>query len=350
MDLRELKESLTKEQIIELLQHEGVKHFIDRDDILIFPTICHNANADDSSLKLYYYCDSKMFHCYTECGESFDIFGLIQRRAKLFGEDLSLADVVKRIEQKIKVEIRSSFKYRSKRAAYQKRNVIDLPTYDEKVLRAALPIFPPEWRREGINNGEMEEYGIRYSIEQNKVIIPHRDIRGNLVGIRTRSFNQEEVGCGNKYMPFYFNGIRYSHPLSLNLYGIYQNQETIRDKKVCIVFEGEKACLSYGSKFYSNIALACCGFSINKYQINLILNELNVNEIVIAFDKEYDKYNSVEGEKYFTKLYSMCKKYSKYCNMSFIFDKEGLLGRSDSPIDKTAESFVRMFNRRIKVS
>ena len=39
----------------------------------------------------------------------------------------------------------------------------------------------------------MDKYNIRFSPTQNKIIIPHYDINGRLVGIRGRALNIEEV-------------------------------------------------------------------------------------------------------------------------------------------------------------
>ena len=46
------------------------------------PTVCHNLIDDTGSMKLYYYDNNKLCHCYTECGESFDIIELVQKVKK----------------------------------------------------------------------------------------------------------------------------------------------------------------------------------------------------------------------------------------------------------------------------
>ena len=52
-------------------------------------------------------------------------------------------------------------------------------------------------------------------------------------------------------------------------------------------------------------------------------------EIVLCLDNE-----EKEGEdKYFQKLWNMCKKYQNYCNMSFIYDRHNLTNYKDSPTD-----------------
>ena len=73
----------------------------------------------------------------------------------------------------------------------------------------------------------MEKFNIRYSISQNKIIIPHYNINGKLIGIRGRALNQEEIEAGCKYMPVKIEGKFYAHPLSLNLYGLDRNRQDI---------------------------------------------------------------------------------------------------------------------------
>ena len=44
----------------------GADRYIEKDNYIIFPTICHNINSAEASMKLYYYKDNKFFYCYTE--------------------------------------------------------------------------------------------------------------------------------------------------------------------------------------------------------------------------------------------------------------------------------------------
>ena len=71
--------------------------------------------------------------------------------------------------------------------------------------------------------------------------------------------------------------------------------------------------------------------------------------IVIAFDKEFEKANGSQGEKYFDKLYSMCEKYKNYANFSFIFDRYNLLDLKDSPVDKGLDIYKKLYESRVIV-
>ena len=75
-----------------------------------------------------------------------------------------------------------------------------------------------------------------------------------------------------------------------------------------------------------------------------------INMKLLSFDKEYDFPASNKGEEYFNKLYSICNKYKQYYNFSFIYDREGLLGLKDSPVDRGKEVFEELFKKRVIVT
>ena len=74
----ELKNNLTIEQVSDFVAELGGEPQIVNGNILIAQTICHNKPGNGSH-KLYYYDNTKLFKCYTDCGCTFDIFGLVQR-------------------------------------------------------------------------------------------------------------------------------------------------------------------------------------------------------------------------------------------------------------------------------
>ena len=84
MTLSELRESLKEDQIIELMESLGSTYYPDKSSSkeLIFSTICHGG----SSPKLYYYVDSQMFYCFTDCNKPMSIFDIIMS-AKDFSQD-----------------------------------------------------------------------------------------------------------------------------------------------------------------------------------------------------------------------------------------------------------------------
>ncbi len=348
INFQEIKKELTEEQIIEIVCHLGAETYERKGSALVFPTICHNPRDSDKSMKLYYYSDTSLFRCYTECNESFDIFDLWQRVSKLNGEEQSLFEIVDIITRKFDLDV-DSFESVLKYKQPLEVRVVGLPffeykTIDKKILKYFSKRKIHLWEKEGIAPEVMNLYDISFYEYQNKIIIPHFNVEGNLIGIRVRNIEEEDLLYG-KYMPAIVENKMYSHPLSFNLYGLNISKEKIKENKIAYIFEGEKSCLKMATLFpENNISVAACGSNLNKFQIMLLKKYCGINEIVVCFDRQFE--TSAEEEKYFNKLYDMCEKYSRYCTMSFVFDDERLLKHKDSPIDGTKETFEKLISER----
>ena len=75
----EIKNNLTIEQIYELVAELGGEPIMTNlGNSFVAKTICHNKFGEGSH-KLYYYDNTKLFQCYTDCGASFDIFELVTK-------------------------------------------------------------------------------------------------------------------------------------------------------------------------------------------------------------------------------------------------------------------------------
>ena len=92
MNFRDLREELTDESIKNILSQFNVEPVHEDDSSITFPTCCHN--PDGGSPKLVYYKNTKLFHCYTECAASFDIFTLLQKMYRLRGKEITLKQAV----------------------------------------------------------------------------------------------------------------------------------------------------------------------------------------------------------------------------------------------------------------
>lgn len=347
----ELKKELTTEQIIEIVCFLGAETYEEKGKQIIFPTICHNPENHDKSMKLYYYPDSSLFHCYTECDESFDIFDLWQRVEKTNGREKNLFEIVDEISRRFNLNVDDFEKFLSYKQPLSIKITGD-PNFQFKVFdKEVLNFFKKRkiqmWEKEGIAAEAIELYDIKYYPFRNKIVIPHYNIDGSLIGIRSRNIEPDDLLIG-KYMPITVENTIYSHPLSFNLYGLNISKENIKRDKIAYVFEGEKSCIKMQS-FYpnNNVSVATCGSSLNKFQIMLLKKYCDVREIVICFDRQFE--TEEEEEKYFNKLYNLSEKYNTYCKISFIFDDKKLLSFKDSPIDKTKEIFEKLMLERREV-
>ena len=106
MDLDKLKNELDPQDIVNILQvfYKPIP-FEEKGDILIFPTICHNNNIEEASMKLYYYDNTKLFHCYTECQSSFDIYELVKKILTNKGLNNDFANIIDIIQNNSKVHL-----------------------------------------------------------------------------------------------------------------------------------------------------------------------------------------------------------------------------------------------------
>lgn len=349
INLKDIEDSLTSERVIELVTQLGSDEYIEREDYIQFKTICHNEDSANASLKLYYYKKNKKFHCYTDCGDNFNIFELFKRRYELLNIPYNFyKDIVLVIAGDYQPEEKEGFyqPYKSDYDKYnQKETNISIPHLNPSLLNAFSYYPTPEWLKDGISEETMRRFGIKYSISQNKIIIPHYDENGFLIGIRGRALNDEDIEIG-KYMPISIEGKIYAHPLGYNLYGLNFIKNNIRRSKMAIVAESEKSVLQYDTMFghNKNICVAACGSSLHSYQMKLLLN-LGVERVLIAFDKEGENYSA--KEKYYQKLRKMCERYALQCQMGFIFDQKELLELKDSPTDRGKDTFMKLYKEAI---
>lgn len=353
-----IKNSLTIEQVNELVAELGGEPQIQGNSI-ISRTICHGGD----SRKLYYYDNTKLFSCYTGCEErTFDIFQLVLKvKTRELMEEWELPQAIRYVAQYFGYSpnekdesFTSTLEDWKILNNYDRINNIsietqrvELKTYDDSILsNLPRPIIQP-WIKEGITQEVMNNRNICYDPKNCGIVIPHYDIDGRLIGIRERTLIKENEVNG-KYRPALLNRQLYNHPLSFNLYNLNNSKDNIARIKKAFVFEGEKSPMLYASYFgeENDISVACCGSSFIQYQAWLLIN-LGVEEIIIAFDKQFKELGDDEHRKLVRNLKQIHKKYGKFVKISYLFDKENLLGYKSSPIDHGPGVFMELFKNRI---
>ena len=76
IDYQSIIEELDDNKVMALLDSLNIP-YENRSDYLLMPTVCHNANIEEASLKLYYYKNTHIFYCYTEDG-AMSIFSFLK--------------------------------------------------------------------------------------------------------------------------------------------------------------------------------------------------------------------------------------------------------------------------------
>ena len=200
----------------------------------------------------------------------------------------------------------------------------------------------------------MKKFDIRFSLPQWKAVLPHLDYLGNLIGVRGRSFMYWDLEAGKKYMPMYIENESYRHPLGYNLYGLYENIATIKKLKKVMIVEGEKAVLLAESYYPNeNFTVAICGSNMSKYQRDLLLYMCEVEEVIIALDKQFkDEFETekdeIEYENYIKKVKKIANQFVNYTNVSIIYCDDDRLDYKDCPTDHGKEILEELMSEKIR--
>jgi hypothetical protein len=363
-DKSEIKNLLNIEDIFNLLYEWGGDPEYTSFGILS-ATICHNAPGEGSK-KLYYYSNSTLFHCYTGCSDpSFDIFELVIKVFEIqHNKKVDLNEAVRyiamrqgysgRIEDALEEEgledwsILSNYNRIQNIEIGEKKNIV-LKEYDDVILsRFNYKIKIAPWIKENISQEVIEKAKIGFYPGGDQITIPHFDADGRFIGVRGRALCQQECELYGKYRPLKVNQVLYNHPLGMNLYGLNWSKDAIKTIKKAIIFESEKSCLLYASYFgwENNISVACCGSSVSAYQIQL-LADAGAEEIIIAFDRQFQEIGDNEFKKLKANLLKLHEKYKNFVKITFIFDKNMITGYKASPIDEGKDKFLKLFKERI---
>lgn len=359
IDKDELRESLTIDDIKKILNDLGSEEpKEDSRNNPIFTTVCHGGDSH----KLYYYQESKSFHCYTHCSESFDVYDLVMKSkdigfrqaiqyvATITGRTFGLNKREIIIEDKI-----DDWDWINRLKPKKKIDTV-LPEYDENVLDVFLPYPHVEWLNEGISAETMSEFEIGYYIRENKITIVHRDINSRFVGLRGRTLNPEDVENGKKYMPLTIGNQMYNHLTSMNLYGLHKTKEAVKRTKKIMLLEGEKSVLKC-QDFYGefNFTCAVCSSNITNSQRDLALS-LGVEEVFIAFDKfrarkeeESEELYNERLIEYQERLIKFGKKFAPYARVYILYDCDNLLDYKDSPVDQGKEVLEYLMKNKIEI-
>ncbi len=329
----------------------------------ISDTICHNPPGEGSR-KLYFYENSDLFKCYTDCDCAFDIFELTIKVAQIqSNRKMDLNDAVRYLAAKFNIVIAlddtediglADWQYL---IAYDKINNIptvsqvpQLKEYDKRILGplAINPNYLTPWINDHIKPQILAHAQIGYNFSTDQISIPHFDKDGRFIGLRGRTMVKEDAERFGKYRPMIINKQQYNHSLGLNLYNLNNSKDNIKRMGKAIVFESEKSTLQFQSYFglENDISVACCGSSVSSYQIQLLIED-RVQEIIIAFDRQFQELGDSEFKRLKAKLLGLHKKYKNEVLISFIFDKHLITSYKASPTDEGPEKFMQLFKERI---
>ena len=209
-------------------------------------------------------------------------------------------------------------------------DVADIQILEDKLLNDFVPMLHISWLKQGITERTRKKFGLCYSYRHKRVVIPMKYwATGELLGFNQRTVveNYKEFGI-KKYF------ITPTYPKQLNLYGLYENYDSIQKAGYVVVYEAEKSVLKRDS-LNDPTGVALSGHVLSDEQIRILIG-LNV-EIVIAFDKDI----SIDEMRH------ACEKFKNVRKVSYIYDFIDVLGEKDSPADARNKDFRFLFDNRI---
>lgn len=361
----ELLKTLTQKDILKIIESVGcVDYKVNSDGSISLSTFyCHKG---DSVNKLIYYPNSNdpkfhygIFKCYT-CGDSYNIIEFVIRANRSQGKSITWYKAIEYIatitSYNISITIEKpkhicDMSWLKKFSKDKSTDIIDCKPIDEHVLEMFEYTPHETFLNDHISRETLSTFEISYWGNTNQIVIPHRDRHQNLIGIRGRYLDEEDVENIGKYVPLNIEGKFLSHKLSHNLYGIHINQDKIKACRKCLLLESEKGVMQNHSYFGDDdFSLAVCGSEISEEQVKLLLNYLKIEELILGFDKEYKDPYGWDGELYKNKLFKKIRPIIPYCKVSIIWDKDGLLEYKDAPTDKGKDTLLKLLENKIEIT
>lgn len=303
---------------------------------------CSNYNGDNPSavnVKNNQYLNVKNWTREDKFGDDSDIISLVE-----YNKNLSFIDAIKYLHKILGLEYTWHKKNNQKKKEnidpldifkrirqIDRVNLSDINILDESLLDNYIPLLHIQWFREGIMPWSAKKFGLAYSYKQKRIIIPMRYwLTGELLGINSRTTveNYKELGIKKFF-------ITPSYPKNINLFGLYENMDSIKKAGYVVVYESEKSVLKRDS-LNDATGVALSGHSISDEQVRILIG-LNV-DIIISLDKDIS----------INEIRHICDKFYGIRNVYYTFDKWNLLNSKDSVADAKNDVFQFFLKYKIK--
>lgn len=206
-------------------------------------------------------------------------------------------------------------------------------SFDKTILNCLESMPHIDLFHEGILPITCEYFDIKFDIKHNRIIFPHFSSfdKNQVLALIGRTVNSlyKELK-----IPKYLTTFGIGYKKNSNLYGLSHNYEEIKKNKQIIIFESEKSVLKAWQMGYRTcVSVGCHELSMEQFKILL---SLQINEVIIAFDKDI-------GISHLLKIANFLKNYFK---VSIIYDENLLLNDKDSPVDKGKKIFDVLYKYR----
>lgn len=186
------------------------------------------------------------------------------------------------------------------------------------------------WKSEGISREVMDRFQVYYDSFSDRLVYPIRNIDGKIVNISGRTLDpQWKEKKLRKYT--YFQG--WDGGMSV-IYGLSENIDAIKKRREIIIFEGCKSVLLAATWGIEDTG-AILTSHLNERQMKTLI-ELGCT-VVFALDKDV----ALRDDRHIAQL-------KQFVNVEYIYDKDGLLGEKDSPVDRGEKVWRQLYEGRLK--
>ncbi len=212
----------------------------------------------------------------------------------------------------------------------------ELKTYDESILDQYPKQGSLRFLMDNISLETQMKFGLLYSIESQRILIPIRDIFGSLAGLKARRNYETDNEEDPKYI--------YELPTqkAMLLYGAHENYQHLMNADRIVIGEAEKFVLACDSYNY-NSAVSMMGSMLSAEQVKILLG-FNAKEYCFMMDEGLPIetiYRNAELLKSFASM--------REVKITYFDWRDSLsVGEKESPTDGGKENFYYILENEIK--
>lgn len=349
--------------------------------VMMLPGLCHGSKSGRHSV-IFDYTDQLKCYCFSGCGQSFYWWNYIARAKGITSYEAKELILSWLDGHGINLSSGNFIEYDGvfENKAYEPEHIEPLTPMTEEELAEVWQTADGSldtlrglvWStKDKIRPSILQKFGVKFDTKTKGILLPHHNVNGDIVGIYLRSFlplrreiqeKDPDISYKElikfpraKYVPLVKSAARqtdekssWSFPNSKNLYGLCFAKEAIKTSRKAIIFEGAKSVMlahQYGYPF----AVASHTYGANINHISMLI-EAGAEEIIFAFDRQYQDLNSKEFSLYDIKTKGLADKVKKYVNTSRIASLNNEIGYKDAPIDKGITVFERLYKARERLA
>ena len=320
--LNKIKEQLIEqpEKLVELLENFGFEHINHRGSEIRFARDWQGGANISIRLNNNPYC------CVSDWsrGISTDIISyIIQEKKSDFRYVLQAAKKILGLSDDCRTQKRKLLFGGIYSNISCKNREINLRTYNDNMLDKYEQVGNVRFLRDGISLDAQKFFDVRFSVEENAIIIPLYNEVGDLIGAKARTY----------YYPI-------PTQVSQTLYGYSKNYEYLYGNDV-IVVESEKSVMQ-GYTFGVRNIVALGSSSVSEKQSKMLL-QLQPKRIILAFDEGLDFEQIQRNADMIKSCYSMFETEIWYWDA----DQDLDVGLKCSPTDMGKEKFEEIIEEQL---